>query len=111
MTTRLIVKSNAAKVLAALGATGERIVSKVAADVEADAKALAPVDTGKLRNSIGTEKTGPLSRVVYATAEYAVFVEHGTAVQMADPFMGPAADRQAGAIEAYAIAAAKAEGL
>ena len=70
------------------------VVRKVAFDTEADAKALAPVDTGNLRNSITTAVTGNgLTAAVVATASYAPFVEGGTSRQAPRPFMGPATDR------------------
>lgn len=71
------------------------VVRKVAFDTEADAKALAPVDTGNLRNSITTAVTGDgLTAAVVATASYAIFVEFPTSRNPApQPFMGPATDR------------------
>ena len=70
------------------------VVRKVAFDTEADAKALAPVDTGNLRNSITTAVTGNgLTAAVVATASYAPFVELGTSRQAPQPFMGPATDQ------------------
>ena len=70
------------------------VVRKVAFDTEADAKALAPVDTGNLRNSITTAVTGDgLTAAVVATASYAPFVELGTSRMAPQPFMGPATDR------------------
>lgn len=70
------------------------VVRKVAFDTEADAKVLAPVDTGMLRNSITTAVTGDgLTAAVVATASYAPFVELGTSRQAPQPFMGPATDR------------------
>ena len=70
------------------------VVRKVAFDTEADAKTLAPVDTGNLRNSITTAVTGDgLTAAVVATASYAPFVELGTSRMAPQPFMGPATDR------------------
>ena len=72
------------------------VVRKVALDTEADAKALAPVDTGNLRNSITTAvQGGGLRAAVVATASYAPYVEQGTSRQAPQPFMGPATDRNA----------------
>lgn len=72
------------------------VVRKVAFDTEADAKVLAPVDTGNLRNSITTAVTGDgLTAAVVATASYAPFVELGTSRMAPQPFMGPATDRNA----------------
>lgn len=46
--------------------------------VEAQAKILAPVDTGNLRNSIQTEVTGPFSVACYTDVEYAPYQEFGS---------------------------------
>ena len=70
------------------------VVRKVAFDTEADAKRLAPVDTGNLRNSITTAvSNGGLTAAVVATASYAVYQELGTSRHPPQPFMGPATDR------------------
>lgn len=66
-------------------------VRKAAFDVEAKAKQYAPVDTGFLRNSIGTD-FAPGRAVIGPTAHYGAFVEFGTARQQAQPYMTPAAD-------------------
>jgi HK97 gp10 family phage protein len=70
--------------------------------VEADAKALCPVDTGFLRNSITTDvqygggtvtgRTGP-------TANYGGYVEWGTYRMAPRAYMGPALDRHSGEFE------------
>ncbi|GAP78505.1 hypothetical protein Y09_1333 [Brachybacterium sp. SW0106-09] len=73
-----------------------QVVRKVALDTEADAKALAPVDTGNLRGSITTAVQGDgLRAAVVATASYAHWVESGTSRMAPQPFMGPATDRNA----------------
>lgn len=73
-----------------------QVVRKVAFDTEADAKKLAPVDTGNLRNSITTVvSNGGLTAGVVATASYAVYQELGTSRMAPQPFMGPATDRNA----------------
>lgn len=63
-----------------------------AAHLTADlAKQLAPVDTGKLRDSIHVEQgAGPADWEVVAGVEYAQWVEYGTAVSPAQPFLTPA---------------------
>ena len=86
---------NAAKTI---GETGSAVVRKTALDIEATAKAFAPVDTGALRNSIGTDVHGDsASRVVEAvvgpTVEYGPYVEFGTSRMAPRAFMGPALDR------------------
>ena len=72
------------------------VVAKTAHDIEADAKSLAPVDTGMLRNSISTTiGAGGLSAEIGQTASYAAHVEFGTRRMRPQPFMRPAAERRA----------------
>ncbi|NYE07284.1 HK97 gp10 family phage protein [Bacillus niacini] len=69
----------------------KKAVSQSAYLLEAQAKALAPVDTGYLRGSIKTHiKDGGLSAEVISHAEYSLFVEYGTSKQEAQQFMTPA---------------------
>lgn len=93
--------------------TGKRaqiVVRKVAKDIEADAKRMAPRDpkrppkdpsrkvTGNLKGSITTSDlrtvgmSGTLSAEVGPTALYGEFQELGTSTLPPRPFMGPAAD-------------------
>ena len=75
------------------------VVAKTAHDIEADAKSLAPVDTGALRNSIGTTiSNGGLSAEIGPTVHYAPYLEFGTRRMPPQPYMGPAADRR---VEAF----------
>lgn len=74
------------------------IVAAGAYSIERDAKSLAAVDTGNMKNSVSTEVDG-LTAEVGPTAEYAPYVEGGTSTQAAQPFMGPAFDRNLPKIE------------
>lgn len=57
----------------------KRVVVETAATIEATAKALAPVDSGYLRQSITTEIIdGGLKAKVTVDASYAIFIEYGT---------------------------------
>ena len=67
-------------------------VAKTAFDLSAIAQTLAPVDTGFLRSSIGTDVDG-LTAVIGPTAEYGAHVEFGTYRMQPQPYMGPAADQ------------------
>lgn len=70
-------------------------IQKTVFDIEADAKALAPVDTGYLKSSISTELSGDgLRGEVGPTALYSRWVEEGTTRASAQPFLGPATDRR-----------------
>jgi HK97 gp10 family phage protein len=67
-------------------------VAKTALDIEADAKALCPVDTGYLRGSISSS-IGRLEAEIGPTAEYGHFLEWGTSRMAPQPYMTPAFDR------------------
>lgn len=76
------------------------IVVKTAHDIEGYSKQIAPVDTGAMRSSIGTDITrhasGPgygVSAEIGPTVEYAGYVEYGTERQAPQAFMGPSLDR------------------
>lgn len=95
-----------------IGAAGSAVLRRTAYAIEADAKALAPVDTGALQESISTTlvgdgRTGAMGAEIGPTVEYGVYQEYGTSTQSGTPFMGPAYDRQiSGFTEALAQAAA-----
>ena len=77
-----------------LARRASQVVRKAALDTMADAKTLAPVDTGNLRNSITTDaRQGDLVAVVEATASYSAYIEWGTSKMQPQPFMQPAQDR------------------
>lgn len=83
------------------------VLARSAADIEREAKAFAPVDTGALRNSIGVDLYG-LDAVIGATANYGGYVEFGTSRMAPHAYMGPAFDRHVGAfIDAVAAAAVR----
>lgn len=77
-------------VAAQAGPMVAKALAKTAYDTEAEAKSLAPRDTGYLANSIMAEETGPLKWRVYANADYALFVEVGTRRMDAQPYLVPA---------------------
>ena len=56
----------------------ELLINASALKIESDAKHRVPVDTGRLRSSIKTEKFGGIGRRVYTNVEYAPYVEFGT---------------------------------
>lgn len=63
--------------------------------IEADAKQMAPVDTGALRNSIETEEGQGISAIVHDGVEYGIWQELGTSKMAAQPFMIPAMEKNA----------------
>lgn len=87
-----------------VGIKAAAALRKTAYDIEADAKALAPVDTGNLRSSIETRitgdgRTGAMVAEISANAGYSAHVEFGTSTTGPQPFMGPAFDRRAPGLE------------
>lgn len=90
--------ANLGRAAGTVGARGSQVVRATAARVERDAKILAPVDTGNLRNSISTTLTGDgrskvMSAEVGPTASYGRYVELGTSRMAAQPYLFPALDR------------------
>jgi len=57
---------------------------------EDHAKDYAPVDTGRLMNSIEHERVDDETEAVQTNVEYAVYQEMGTSRQKGTPFMKPA---------------------
>lgn len=70
-----------------------RDLQRRAVQVDRQAKQLCPVDTGRLRSSI-TNELGRDAEGLYAligsNVEYAVYVELGTSLAAAQPFLRPA---------------------
>ena len=60
-------------------------INASALNIENQAKRLAPVNLGQLRNSIGLTKDGELTYSVAANASYAAYVEFGTGPQVNVP--------------------------
>lgn len=83
-----------------LAAKVDTIVRSTAHLIEANAKQIVPVDTGNLRNSIGTDITRHAEGQGYGTeaeigaaAAYAPYVELGTTRMAPRAFLGPSLDR------------------
>ena len=70
-------------------------LARLALQVERRAKALAPVDTGRLRSSItwelGRDEQGLVARIG-SNVEYAAYQEFGTRTVPASPYLRPALD-------------------
>ena len=71
----------------------EAIVREIALAIEYEAKRLCPVDTGRLRASITTEKIDTATYGVGTNVEYAPYVEFGTRKMAAQPYLRPAVER------------------
>jgi len=68
----------------------EALLKEVAFFIEKEAKRICPVDTGRLRASITTEKVDRLAYAVGTNVEYAPYVEFGTYKMRAQPYLRPA---------------------
>lgn len=68
------------------------VVKKVALDIERDGKIFAPVLTGTLESSISADING-LSAEIGPHTDYEAYVEYGTSKMHAQPYMGPAAEK------------------
>lgn len=87
-----------------VGAQAAGALRKTAAGIERDAKTFCPVDTGALKNSIGTDLTGDgrsgrMTAIIGPTMNYASYVERGTSRQAPQPYMRPAAERHVPRLE------------
>lgn len=80
---------NSAAVRAALDAAKKRALTACGASCEGFAKALSPVDTGRLRDSI-TYTVQESSTTIGTNVEYAPYVEFGTYKMSAKPYLKPA---------------------
>jgi HK97 gp10 family phage protein len=76
-----------------LATTGALLLETIAVSIEAAAKRICPVDTGRLRGSITHEvnaSPGKIEGRVGSNVEYAAYVELGTRHTPAQPYLRPA---------------------
>lgn len=73
-----------------------RALEQCGAVWENNAKGLAPVDTGRLRNSIEHHPEGNDTVVVETNVEYAGYQELGTSRMAAHPYMKPSGESLVG---------------
>ncbi|MCA1025784.1 HK97 gp10 family phage protein [Cytobacillus kochii] len=72
----------------------KELVRETTLAIEADAKNLAPIDTGYLRRNIKSKiENGGHIGVVTSNAEYGDKVEYGTSKTPAQPYFNPAYER------------------
>ncbi len=89
---RIVIEyNNLPRIAAKLPEEVGAIVRKAAFDIEANAKAVVPVITGKLKNSISSEFPSQTKAIIAPHTEYAAFVE------FYKPYMRPAAEKVASA--------------
>lgn len=69
-----------------LAAQADVVASKIALDLEAQAKTMAPVDTGTLKNSIQAMRVGAAHWRIVVGVEYGAYVNYGTRFMAAQPF-------------------------
>ena len=65
-------------------------ILKVATKIQSQAKALCPVDTGRLRNSIESGMIDKETGYIGANTEYATAIEFGYKKKPAQPYLRPA---------------------
>lgn len=71
------------------------VVKKNGSEMQKKAQRNAPVDTGNLKNNIDLEiSDGGMTATVESTADYSVYVELGTRLMEAQPYMKPAFEEQ-----------------
>jgi HK97 gp10 family phage protein len=93
---KIVIKyNNLPKIAAKLPEAVGVIVHKAAFDIEANAKAIVPIDSGTLHDSISTEFPTKTSAIIAPHTDYEVYVEYGTQRQRAKPYMRPAAEKVA----------------
>jgi HK97 gp10 family phage protein len=79
------------------------LVRDTASAIATTAQALAPVDTGALRDSIEVEHEAPMRSVVTAgngDVDYAAYQEFGTSRMHAQPYLTPAVEQERPRFEA-----------
>jgi HK97 gp10 family phage protein len=85
-------KDHTEEVLTELEKAIEKGLTAIGMAAEGHAKKAAPVDTGRLRNSIGNQVVMDEKAVYIGTnVEYAPYVELGTSRSRPKPFLKPAA--------------------
>ena len=83
-------KDNTDEVLRALQTAKQRALEAIGLQAEGYAQLLAPVDTGRLRNSITHKVVDEDSVAVGTNVEYAIYQEFGTSKMKAQPYLKPA---------------------
>ena len=97
------VTSNREEAIKAKDEAVARALETIGLVAERYAKGYAPVDTGRLRNSISHE-VAPDENAVYVgtNVEYAPYQEFGTRYQGGTPFLRPALDNHLGEYKSIA---------
>lgn len=88
----VIFTSHAAEALSAEASARAKALEVIGGKAEGYAKALCPVDTGRLRNSITHQQMSENTEVIGTNVEYAPYVELGTHKMGARPYLRPACE-------------------
>lgn len=91
-------KSNAKQIIAEEAKAKLRALEKIGILVEGRAADNAPVDTGRLKNSIKSEVDGDFA-IIGTAVEYAPYQELGTSRMKAQPYLRPAVNQSQGNIK------------
>ena len=101
-----IIENRIPALVARVEATARAAVMKVADSIAREARSNAPVDTGELRDSIGSSSLAVGKEAeITVDAYYGGYVEYGTRFMPAQPFLGPAIDTYAGMLPAEIMVA------
>jgi len=100
MSVRIKVDSKIPQLTESVRRKAQAAIAKAASDIEAQAKARAPEDTGLLKNSINTHREEPGGVggqlrhfwVIESPVHYSVYQEFGTRKMAAQPYMVPAVE-------------------
>lgn len=82
------VQDNSQAVVDSIRAALRNGLEDIGAAAEYYAKSIVPVDTGRLRDSIGYAVNDD-TVTLYADTEYAIYVEYGTLTHRAQPYLYP----------------------
>lgn len=94
-----VQNDHTAEVLAKLKAGIRQALEESGNIIENAAADRAPVDTGRLKNSITHQVTGDTEVQIGSAVEYAKYVECGTSRMGAKPYLKPAATESVGKVE------------
>ena len=86
----MALKSNLTKIAQRAPEHAKAALLQTAADIVTIAKQIVPVDTGALKQSIGAEPITSHLIHIGSDMHYAGYVEYGTSVSPAQPWLTPA---------------------
>ena len=95
---------NTPTVITSKNAAVQKALEMIGLQAEAYAKIQAPVDTGRLRNSIMHMQQGSDTEIIATNVEYAPYQEFGTSRIPPHPFIRPAAQNHSAEYKAIAEA-------